>query len=121
MGELDDAIRQHLALKRQRGASENEIEQLEREVLGSAVPTLAARDEPVVAESAALEPLPALDRGPPATTKLDALDQAETGDLGGSDDGEDVLEAIPDFLAETPEHDRLWFEQQPPRAFDFDD
>ena len=34
---------------------------------------------------------------------------------------EDVLEETPDFLQETPEHDRLWFEQRPPRDFDFDD
>lgn len=34
--------------------------------------------------------------------------------------GEDVLEETPDFLQETPEHDRLWFEQRPPRDFDFD-
>jgi len=34
---------------------------------------------------------------------------------------EDVLEETPDFLEETPEHDRLWFEQRPPRDFDFDD
>ncbi|MEA2310264.1 MAG: hypothetical protein QOE28_232, partial [Solirubrobacteraceae bacterium] len=26
----------------------------------------------------------------------------------------------PDFLQETPEHDRLWFEQKPPRDFDWD-
>ena len=32
-----------------------------------------------------------------------------------------VLEETPDFLEETPEHDRLWFEQKPPRDFDFDD
>lgn len=35
-------------------------------------------------------------------------------------EGEDVLEDTPDFLQETPEHDRLWFEQRPPRDFDFD-
>ncbi len=33
---------------------------------------------------------------------------------------DDVLEETPDFLEETPEHDRLWFEQRPPRDFDFD-
>jgi len=33
---------------------------------------------------------------------------------------EDVLEETPEFLQETPEHDRLWFEQRPPRDFDFD-
>jgi hypothetical protein len=36
-------------------------------------------------------------------------------------DAEDVLEETPEFLQETPEHDRLWFEQKPPRDFDFDD
>ena len=37
-----------------------------------------------------------------------------------ADDELDVLEDTPDFLQETPEHDRLWFEQKPPRDFDFD-
>ena len=36
-----------------------------------------------------------------------------------NEDG-DVLEGTPEFLEETPEHDRLWFEQRPPRDFDFD-
>lgn len=35
--------------------------------------------------------------------------------------GDDVLEETPDFLAETPDHDKLWFEQTGPRDFDFDD
>jgi len=34
-------------------------------------------------------------------------------------DADDVLEATPEFLQETPEHERLWFEQKPPRDFDF--
>jgi hypothetical protein len=34
---------------------------------------------------------------------------------------EDVLEETPDFLEETPEDDELWFEQKPPKDFDFDD
>ena len=33
---------------------------------------------------------------------------------------EDVLEETPEFLQETPEHDRLWFEQKPPKDFDWD-
>ncbi|HST54371.1 MAG TPA: hypothetical protein VLJ42_00560 [Solirubrobacteraceae bacterium] len=40
------------------------------------------------------------------------------GDHGES--VEDVLEETPDFLQDTPEQERLWFEQQPPRDFDFD-
>jgi hypothetical protein len=40
----------------------------------------------------------------------------------GSDPPEDdVLEETPDFLQDTPDHDRLWFEQKPPRDFDLDD
>jgi hypothetical protein len=37
-----------------------------------------------------------------------------------TDEGEDVLEETPEFLQDTPEHDRLWFEQRPPRDFDFE-
>lgn len=33
----------------------------------------------------------------------------------------DVLGGTPDFLEETPEDDQLWFEQKPPKDFDFDD
>ena len=38
-----------------------------------------------------------------------------------SREGEDVLEETPDFLRETPEGEDLWFEQGPPKDFDFDD
>ena len=38
-----------------------------------------------------------------------------------SSEEEDVLEETPEFLQDAPEHDRLWFEQRPPRDFDFDD
>jgi hypothetical protein len=34
---------------------------------------------------------------------------------------EDVLEKTPDFLRDTPEQERLWFEQRPPRDFDFNE
>ena len=41
-------------------------------------------------------------------------------DTDAEADGEhDELEETPDFLQETPEHDRLWFEQKPPKDFDF--
>ena len=39
--------------------------------------------------------------------------------VAGEEKGEDVLEETPEFLQETPEHDRLWFEQKPPRDFEF--
>lgn len=38
----------------------------------------------------------------------------------GDDEG-DILEGTPDFLEESPDHDRLWFEQAPPKDFDFED
>jgi hypothetical protein len=38
-----------------------------------------------------------------------------------SQSDEDVLEETPDFLEEAPEDDQLWFEQKPPKDFDFDD
>jgi hypothetical protein len=38
-----------------------------------------------------------------------------------SRDDEDVLEQTPDFLRDTPEQERLWFEQRPPRDFDFNE
>ena len=41
------------------------------------------------------------------------------GEAAAADEA-DVLEETPDFLRETPEHDKLWFEQKPPRDFDFD-
>jgi hypothetical protein len=47
----------------------------------------------------------------------DAFDDEESGEEGS---GEDMLEETPEFLQDTPDHDRLWFEQRPPRDFDFD-
>ncbi len=46
--------------------------------------------------------------------------EAEHAESGEHPEGEDVLEETPEFLQDTPEHDRLWFEQRPPRDFDFD-
>jgi hypothetical protein len=42
------------------------------------------------------------------------------GDRQGAPSDEDVLEETPEFLQDTPDHDRLWFEQRPPKDFDFD-
>ena len=66
--------------------------------------------EELLPEELPLEELPPEEDPPPA----DAPPPAGAG----ADD--DVLEETPDFLSETPEHDRLWFEQKPPRDFDFD-
>jgi hypothetical protein len=74
-------------------------------------------DEPPAPEpepDAAEEPLPAAYEPPPAH-------EPDIIPADDEPDGEDLLEETPDFLEETPEHDRLWFEQRPPRDFNFDE
>jgi hypothetical protein len=194
MGLLDDAIREHLDLKRRRGADPSEIERAERDELA---PPEADADYPefdaVAPESEAAltaepwepfqqdpelraleedEELPPYEpaRGPDADplTDEDPFSGETAGTLPphpadeepvsevesvpaphpadpprrqarhdepskhvdqeteeyelepeeGADD--DVLESTPEFLQDAPEHDRLWFEQRPPRDFDFD-
>jgi hypothetical protein len=201
MGLLDDAIREHLDLKRRRGADPAEVERAEQEALGpvrrapqgSEEPHLEfvsegeerghrsddASDEPLAGHDgqaheelewdAALEPdadrpgpaadlahpefeeeppaPPAAAAPPPTATPppaaapppapADPADGAarselyDHGDeetveydveeaLGAEQERDDVLEETPEFLQDTPDHDRLWFEQKPPRDFDFD-
>jgi hypothetical protein len=76
---------------------------------------------------AAHDPPPTRDYGSPAPHAQPPPPHtpppAHEPDVVPADDepgGEDLLEETPDFLEETPEHDRLWFEQRPPRDFDFD-
>jgi hypothetical protein len=57
---------------------------------------------------------------PGATVEYDPFAEEEVEDEDERDEEGDVLEDTPDFLQETPEHDRLWFEQKPPRDFDFE-
>ncbi len=47
--------------------------------------------------------------------QIDEVPEAES-----NKEGEDVLEETPEFLQDTPDHDRLWFEQRPPKDFDFE-
>jgi len=209
MGLLDDAIREHLELKRRSGEDSRRLAQLEHEAFGpirrgepaldlqppgsapaqdEAVPTAptdAVAEPPAVADDlhrntqpapaavappqpppVAYEPPPApappaapppaVEPPPVAPSPVDqptaaySLDDLEAlGDEPEPDDdrvqpslldepeptqvlppedlvpadeepGEhDVLEETPEFLEETPEHDRLWFEQKPPRDFEF--
>jgi hypothetical protein len=176
MGLLDEAIKDHLELKRRHGADPGEVARLEHEALGPArrepVAEAEVAEEPldeVVSEPAAApepapEPAPAeddyeadevpaderleapvrrLEPEPEATVdqptaqfSLEELEDAEeTGEEEAEEppaephadvvpadeepEGDDVLEETPEFLQETPEHDRLWFEQKPPRDFDF--
>jgi len=177
MGLLDDAIREHLDLKRKHGAGEDELRRQEGEALGparrdfsadsaraaepdaaeageaaAAEPEPAATEpagwlddepgaapfdaveapaEPEVEPARAQESLPAPDPAPVAEqptaperresdTPTQGFPAVSRDDEPPPDGEEDVLEETPDFLQDTPEHDRLWFEQKPPRDFDFD-
>ncbi|MHB8657298.1 MAG: hypothetical protein ACYC91_04975 [Solirubrobacteraceae bacterium] len=202
MGLLDDAIREHLDLKRRRGGDPAEIERAEREALGpvrrgpettleiepdptavsyeEAAPaewsdpdeddweaSELAYDEPAVGLADTADgpptpraPHPGTAETPPAHSDAaempldppavefapgpadpsqplphaapDVFDPEEP--VGGEtveydveealtrkpNAKEDVLEETPEFLQDTPDHDRLWFEQRPPKDFDFD-
>jgi hypothetical protein len=143
MGLLDDAIREHLELKRRRGADAEEVTRQEQEALGApqraefAGAAPAATAEPDAIEDAPVEDAPAPDlerepvpeREPEPDIPLDQAtveytppppDEPEEPPAPPQEADEDVLEETPDFLQETPEHDRLWFEQKPPRDFDLD-
>jgi hypothetical protein len=64
---------------------------------------------------------PAMGAIGPETAEYNVEDVlAAEDDAQGSDD-DDVLEETPEFLQDTPDHDRLWFEQRPPKDFDFDE
>ncbi len=136
MGLLDDAIRQHLDLKRRHGADPGDVAKLEHEAFGPverddalAVPALDGEppgdeDEAETSwDESQLEP-----ESPGGSVRLDAAGNSgpspsDTPQLDPEDgverEGHDELEETPEFLQETPEHDRMWFEQKPPRDFDF--
>ncbi len=57
---------------------------------------------------------------PGGSPPLDPQEDLEPQDGPEKKQGDDVLEETPDFLQDAPDHDRLWFEQRPPRDFDFD-
>jgi outer membrane biosynthesis protein TonB len=150
MGVLDDAIREHLELKRRHGASDDEVAKEEAEALGPArrdfpaqpaaegeaqraeaegaeaqaaeaqgaepVPEPVVEPPPEPMPEPAPEPEPELetrDSKPETESEPEPEEQPEKSD-------EDVLEETPEFLQDAPEHDRLWFEQKPPRDFDFE-
>ena len=200
MGLLDDAIREHLDLKRRRGADPTEIERAEREALGpvrrgpdaempgdfdeiresapvdvhasvaapleeerfddeadfeerfdddpdfedlgphtesyapdhepedaQAPPERSAyeeRDEaarvrPVAADRSDVVERPRHPADQPAGDETVEWDVERALNEPSREEHDDVLEGTPEFLQDTPEHDRLWFEQRPPRDFDF--
>jgi hypothetical protein len=53
--------------------------------------------------------------------EVEKPDEAEEPPADKKDADHDALEETPDFLEEAPEDDELWFEQKPPKDFDFDD
>jgi hypothetical protein len=179
MGLLDDAIREHLELKRLRGADPGLVSREEQEAFGpargedpadSGDDMAAAEDHPggdappttdgseqlegfsnvgqetaeldmrAVLEDASDRPdpvgLPSGDVPQKQGTAEDSLEWEVPGEgiahgggqaedvlpngESGDESVEDVLEETPDFLSDTPEQERLWFEQRPPRDFDFD-
>ena len=169
MGLLDDAIREHLELKRRHGADPEEVTRQEREALGAPVrgefakpageapadaPASEEEAEPIEPAATEVADVPEFDEPPempgepepePSERAAGRPPEPEPGDeedpwlvedLADPEpepeappapptatepaDGEDVLEETPEFLQETPEHDRLWFEQKPPRDFDWD-
>ncbi|HEY1566864.1 MAG TPA: hypothetical protein VGF68_07590 [Solirubrobacteraceae bacterium] len=77
--------------------------------------------EPLTAERDQGAPPPMGGAGPETAeyNVEDALAAEEDRHDGGN--GDDVLEETPEFLQDTPDHDRLWFEQRPPKDFDFDE
>jgi hypothetical protein len=56
---------------------------------------------------------------PPAAEEPPPAEEPPAPEADEGEDSEDVLEETPEFLQDAPEHDRLWFEQKPPRDFDF--
>ncbi len=187
MGLLDDAIREHLELKRLRGADPGLVSREESEVFGPVRGEQPPEDDGGIAapedladggvspaghdpaqpegfsnvgqETAELDMRTVLEddeggapanlgsAGPvaarppssrtpqehgatddslewemPGDGAVDGSDEhlVDEPDDGGSEPVEDVLEETPDFLRDTPEQERLWFEQRPPRDFDFD-
>src|SRR5919206_317769 len=103
MGLLDEAIRDHLELKRQRGADPNQVAREEQEALGPAVRRPAEGDAEVAEAAEAAEPAPATSQ---ETAPFDAEDLfadedvqvEEPGPQPGEAEGEDVLEETPEFL-----------------------
>jgi hypothetical protein len=165
MGTLDDAIREHLELKRRLGASEEELKQKETEAFGAGGPRMPApAPEPATTDEADAQvsdrgdefappdadaesgerwgradedlledevlPEDSLERNgslapPPPVERSRASEEEPHEDPFDEWEEEpapteDVLRETPEFLEETPEHDRLWFEQKPPKDFDLD-
>jgi hypothetical protein len=80
-------------------------------------------ETPAAPPDAPLDPAPVDDPpvGDPPVERpeIDEPPPRQSPEHASSEEDEDVLEETPEFLQDAPEHDRLWFEQKPPRDFDF--
>jgi hypothetical protein len=65
--------------------------------------------------------VPAASTEAPVAEPESKEDEAARPDFDPDTGHEDVLEDTPEFLEDAPEDDDLWFEQKPPKDFDFDD
>ncbi len=124
MGVLEDAIREHLELKRKHGASDEEVERKEVEALGPArrefegaadeTPEEPAEEELPVPEGEAAEPVveaqTELEPEPEPPAPESSIAEPATTRLHESPASE------PDFAADDEEA----AEQSPPRDWDFD-
>ncbi len=134
MGLLDDAIREHMDLKRRRGADPGEVARIERDALG---PVVRSHDD--AAEETAFEDGEvaleddehgghAVEEDHPARGPDFAHVGQETAELdmrtvldAQPQDGSDSLEVSPEAPSVIPGQERLWFDQeQGSRDFDFD-
>lgn len=162
MGVLDDAIREHLELKRRRGADPGSLKRDEDEALGEVVreptqreleqqahavpaaeqappevvdqPTAAFAPEEVAEALGHPEPAPAaepaesplapptepegVEAAPPVPEADPPAPEAAQADPDAAP-ADDELASTPEFMEDAPEHDKLWFEQKPPKDFDF--
>ncbi len=76
-----------------------------------------ALDAPLQEEAPSAAEAEVAETAPPAEED----DEDAPAPTGGSAADHDVLEDTPEFLEDAPEDDELWFEQKPPKDFDFDD
>jgi hypothetical protein len=97
---------------------EPEVEEHPTTVLEPAPPAAQAPSRPVLDQRARADAA----RETREWSVEEAFAAEDAGDKAPALDPleEDPLEETPEFLQDTPDHDRLWFEQRPPRDFDFD-
>src|SRR4051812_38820417 len=111
MGALDDAIREHLELKRRHGASDDEIRQAEAEALGPArrgvpVPEPDVDAAGMTAPGAGVDAPPVFsDDVPPPPAPDSAVHDAPPPPPGLSDDEADVGEPLSDYEPAVGDHE----------------